>query len=610
MATPKPLTLRRQRATASSRSNVNPTGSFQAEVLVDTGVYHLSDPYSYLIPEELSEAIRIGSVVNVPFASGRTTGIVLKIGPRVRAGLKLIHSLSHNHTIQPTLLLLAEAMAEMAPCNPFDAYKNVLPLTNKGYRPQSVQQSESKRIDRSQYRYVKVGIGENLSDILIERLTRNPECHRLIIFPSVRDVRMFHIAAQERGLECVEYGSHLSLTERKRAFSEVATNEVSLVIGTRSAIFAPFTNIDEIIVIDEWSEHYFEQRSPYWNLRDIAILRAKIEECNLFFLSSSASLELVHCLDTGLVEQSRQARFVSLVGRARVTCAPNSYLSVVRNALKRGSVLVTVAEKNFSNLFICQRCRSVGRCLCGGRMIMAKRGEFICSLCSLHERSWRCQECESNQFMTIKSGIEKVKEELSKSIPNVPVYTSTQEKEISGPIQGSAIIIATSGMEPATPGGYSAVILLDGEHLVSRPFVRAEEDALQRWFKTLQLLQRDGAVFVSLASNHRITQAIIMNDPLKYVRNEMSERNRLGLPPARTAIKIESKGESLSSLRSRLMKEFPASTIHLSSDSHVALLLADSVTVRDCLLSLRALQKVRSMQSKSTYKIIVNPYHL
>jgi len=241
---------------------------------------------------------------------------------------------------------------------------------------------------------------------------------------------------------------------------------------------------------------------------------------------------------------------------------------------------------------------------------MTKRGEFSCSLCSLKNRNWRCKECDSTQYMIMKSGIEKVKEELSKSISNVPVYTSTQEKEISTSTQGSVIIVATSGMEPITPGGYSAIILLDGEHIVSRPLVRAEEDALQRWFKTLQLLRKNGEIFVSLPSNHRITQAIIASDPLKYLRNEMSERQRLGLPPTRTAIKIESKGESLSSLRSRLIKQFPSATIHLSTDSHTVLILVDSQTVGDCLLSLRALQKVRSTQSKMVYKIIVNPHQL
>lgn len=610
MATPKPLTLRRQRATPSSGLSKNHPSFLQAEVLVDTGVYHLGDPYSYFIPEELSETIRVGSVVNVPFATGNTTGIVLKIGSSERAGLKTIDSVTQNHAIQSSLLELAEKLTENAICNPFDIYRNVLPLTTKGSITQQTWKSPSKNARQVESRYVQAGVGENIVDILLERCAKNAEFQRLLVFPTAREVKTFSIAAQEKGLRCIEYGSHLSMTERKRAFSEIVSTANPLVIGTRSAIFAPLGRIDEIIVVDEWSEHYFEQRSPYWNLRDVAFMRAKIESCNLFFLSSSASLELVHYLDIGKVEQTRRARLSNFVGRVRVTCAPSSYLSVVRHALKSGPVLVTVAEKNFSNLFICQRCRSVARCACGGRIIMTKRGEFSCSLCSLKNRSWRCKECGSAQFIIMKSGIEKVKEELSKSIPNVPVYTSTQEKEISTPIEGSVIIVATSGMEPTTLGGYSAIILLDGEHIVSRPLVRSEEDALQRWFKTLQLLRKNGEIFVSLPSNHRITQSIIASDPLKYLRNEKSERQRLGLPPSRTAIKIESKGESLSSLRNRLMKQFPSLTIHLSSDAYSAIVLADSETLRECLVSIKALQKVRSMQSKSAYKIIVNPYHL
>lgn len=131
MATLKPLTLRRQRASTTSHSHSDQSGSLQAEVLVDTGVYHLGDPYSYSIPTNLANAINVGSVVSVPFASGTTTGIVLSVGPINRAGLKTIRSITHENKISVSLLNLAREMANDAICNPFDVYRNILPVATK-----------------------------------------------------------------------------------------------------------------------------------------------------------------------------------------------------------------------------------------------------------------------------------------------------------------------------------------------------------------------------------------------------------------------------------------------------------------------------------------------
>lgn len=610
MATLKPLTLRRQRAATASNSHRDQSASLQAEVLVDTGVYHLGDPYSYSIPTYLANEIDVGSVVSVPFASGATTGIVLSIGPMNRAGLKTIRSITHEKNISVTLLHLAREMVNEAICNPFDVYRNILPIATKGSVKGSSVRSQTSIAQKSEMRFVQATMGETNGDLLLGRILKDLEGTRLVIFPTVREVKAFVSSAIARNVNLIEYGSHLSLSERKRAFNEIVSGGASLVVGTRSAIFAPMEGVTEIVVVDEWSEHYYEQRAPYWNLRDVAIARATIESSQLFFLSSSASLEMMQHIDRGRVIGSRRPRFSGLLTKIKVTCAPHSYLAIVRNSLKRGPVLITVAEKNFSNLFLCQRCRSVAQCKCGGRIVIATRGEFVCSLCTVRTRDWRCKECNSSQFIMIKSGIERVKEEISKSIPNIPIYTSTHDRELLFPKEERAIIISTSGMEPTSPEGFSAIVLLDGEQLVSRPFVRAEEEVLQRWFKTLQLLQKNGEVFLSLPSHHRISQSVIASDPVKYLRSELSERQRLGLPPSRVCIKVESKGESLSSLRTRLLKQFPTSTIHLSGNSFSLLMLVDSSIMQESLNSLRALQKVRSMQSKSVYRITINPYHL
>ena len=610
MATTKPLTLRRQRAAKTSSSQRLSTGEVQADVLVDTGVYHLSDPFSYLVPTDLSDQIRIGSVVNVPFASTSKLGIVLNLGPIRSAGLKSIRSIAHDIPIQPALLDLADNMVRSSICTPFDAYRFVLPVATKIDNSAAKFNMNNLRNKRPSQIYVQTLLGEDVTQVLLERLSRESSKKRLILFPTLRDVRRFLERCTSLDTRIIDYGSHLGVSARKRAFADIVNSYAATVVGTRSAIFAPLKAVDEIIIVDEWSEHYQEQKTPYWNARDLAFARAEIESCDLFFLSSTASLEVLNLIEQGKVIHNRRSRFTSIKPKFTVTCLPRPYIEVIRKSVKQGPVLVTVAEKNFSNLFICQKCRNVGRCGCGGRIIMAKRGEFICSLCSTKSSNWRCAVCNDSKIIMMRSGIEKVMEEISRSLPNVPVFLSTQDKETSHVVSESSVVISTSGMEPSISKGYAAVVLLDGEELGSRPFIRAEEDLLQRWLKSLQHIRRSGEIYLSLPSNHRIAQAIISCDPLRYLRTEYAERKKLSLPPTRAAIKIESKSESLTPLRNKLSKQFPQATINLSSNSFTIIMLTPIEELEECRASLRALQKVRSVQSKEIFKVSINPYHL
>lgn len=607
MATSKPLTLRKQRAKASSRTKSGATSTLQAEVLVDTGVYHLNEPYSYFLQDYLRESVEVGSVVKVPFASSNKTGVVLSIGPVTSAGLKSIEETISPHAVQESLLLLAKEMNKETFCHRFDLYKPLLPASSKREIPSSDRLDRSLQMGTYSAHYVPVAIGESSFVLLCERLRKDPDKKRLIILPTAREVQRLSALTHEIEIASVEYGSHLSLSMRKRNSQEIVEGRVANVLGTRSAIFAPMNPIEEIIVVDDWSEHFFEQRTPFWNLREVAFSRAKIEGSALFFLSSSTSIELAQQIRKGQVHQVRQLRLPALT-RPRVRCSPHSYLELARKALRDGPVLITVAEKNFSSLFLCGKCRSIAKCECGGRIIMPARDVFVCSLCSSSYSQWRCRECDSSAYVMLKSGIERTMEEIRKSISNTPISLSIAGKEIERIEDEKRIVISTSGMEPIAPEGYAAIILLNGEELASRPFVRAEEELLQRWFKTLQLLKKSGEIFLSLPNQHRISQAIIAGSPFKYLDSELKEREELGLPPSKQVMKIESKSENLSALRKNLQGKFPDSSIHLSSNSRGITFIIDDKEVHEAIHSIRALQKVRSMQSKELLRISLNPY--
>jgi primosomal protein N' (replication factor Y) len=75
-----------------------------------------------------------------------------------------------------------------------------------------------------------------------------------------------------------------------------------VVVGTRSAIFAPIEDLSAIVVVDEGSEHHYEQRAPGWNVRDVAILRSINSHCDLTCIGYSPSSEVARLIRDAMDE--------------------------------------------------------------------------------------------------------------------------------------------------------------------------------------------------------------------------------------------------------------------------------------------------------------------
>jgi len=559
------------------------------------------------VPEEL-QGIAAGSVVCVPFNSTQTIGVVVSVGPITSAGLKSVQGLASNYVIPKNLQELAYVMTRAYVCTPFDIYRFFLPpLSKASSQINMVKESESfsnnEKVD-----VVVSQIGESVEELLVQRVLRNSSVRRICIVPTYRDVERISTRLRLENIDFAEFGSHLSQSQRRSAYEQISEGKTALVLGTRSAIFAPMTAISEIVVINEGSEHMYEQKAPYWSIREIAKLRNSIEKAQLYFVSPSPSSELMHDIHQGSVSLLSKKLFAGFIYRPRVSCAPRNYIDIVRRGLGTGSVLVSVAEKGFSNLFVCRRCRDVARCECGGRITITQRNTFTCTFCSAQKEKWICNECASTDYVMLRTGTERFAEELGRSFSDRAIFLSTAEKPILELNDDANIVVATSGMEPRIEGGYSAIVLLNGEELVSRPFIRAEEEVLQRWFSTLQHLKKGGDIFVSLLNAHAISQSIIAGDPIRFLKREIEERIALNLPPAQDLIVIESKADSLAALRGKLLKEFPTSVANLSINSRKVSMMVDKNEKLEVVASLRALQKFRSINKKDLFKIAINPY--
>ena len=198
----------------------------------------------------------------------------------------------------------------------------------------------------------------------------------IAVVPDGRDLqRLLQMATHVAGADAVAaLSSDLSPAVRYRNFLRILRGEAAIVIGTRSAAFAPVANLGLVAVLDDGDDSLSEQHSPAWNARDVLALRSRETNCNFFSISTSRSCETQQWVESAWLKdlvcnreyirtQSPTVRAVSDADLARDPIAraarlPQIAFAAIREGLRTGPVLIHVPRRGYQlNL----ACAQIGR---------------------------------------------------------------------------------------------------------------------------------------------------------------------------------------------------------------------------------------------------------
>ena len=346
-------------------------------------------------------------------------------------------------------------------------------------------------------------------------------------------------------------------TPRYRSYLKAQSGQVRIVIGTRSAAYAPVANLGLVACWDDGDSSLVEQRAPYCQARDVLLLRATHEKTAALFMGYAVSSEAARLVRTRWASflGADRALVRSFTPRvmptgddyqlardplAAIARIPHHAFAVAKDALATGPVLIQVARAGYIPALACQRCRMPARCdNCRGPLTQPAGGSAPqCGWCGHLAHHWHCLDCGYNRWRTGIAGALRTAEELGRAFPGVPVITSSGEniKTSIGP--EPALVIATPGGEPVAEGGYAAALLLDADRMLQFDSLRAPETALRRWLNAAALVRSFavGGRVVTTASPSAALEALVRWDPMGFALWEMDERAEIGLPPAvRTA---------------------------------------------------------------------------
>lgn len=589
-------------------AGTSPTASVLpiARVALESPVPHLDRLFDYTVPEKYDAEAQPGARVKVRFGAQELPGFIIERAAEPATGVRLVplaKVVSGEPVLTPEVVALARAVADRYAGTFSDVLRAAVPPrvarvdkefaaggdvggeadgdTDGDLGPNADSAVESSAPDGpsllsryahgSQFlahlaagetpRAVFTSLGGYGAQAWPHELAEAAAAARragkgvLIVVPDQRDLARLQDAFAAR----IGAGSFVRLnaddgpTPRYRNFLRLVHGQVNVAIGTRSAAFAPVSNLGLVVLWDDGDELHAEPRAPYQHAREVLLLRAEQAQCALLIGGFARSTEAQRLVAAGWAlpiqadrptVRNRTPRIVNsadsyqqerdpLAARARL---PHVAWRTAREALERGPVLVQVARTGFSPALACQDCREPARCAhCQGPLAQGSRaGQPACRWCGQLAGAWQCINCGGRRLRATAVGAARTAEELGRAFPTVPVISSAGDhvRDTVGP--EPALVVATPGAEPVPAAGYAAALLLDGTMMLGRESLRTAEDTLRRWFNAAALVRPagSGGTVVVTADDGATVGSLVRWDPAGAAERELGLRQELHLPPA------------------------------------------------------------------------------
>ena len=242
------------------------------------------------------------------------------------------------------------------------------------------------------------------------------------------------------GDEIAIFHSALSKGERFDEWSRLRTGEARVVLGTRSAVFAPVQSLGVIIIDEEQDASYRQEESPLYNARDTAIVRAQKESAAVILGSATPSLESFHNAQSGkyqylsLPERIGQRRLATaelidmravFARHKKPVVFADELIEIIETTHARGEQsIILLNRRGYSSFILCRSCGESIMCPNCEVTLTYHRGDrtLVCHYCNHHERApSQCPACGSKYIYYVGEGTEQVEELLRKRFPKLRI---------------------------------------------------------------------------------------------------------------------------------------------------------------------------------------------
>ena len=541
-----------------------------AKLAIQSNLPQLDRLFDYLIPESLQDSVMIGSRVKAPFGRSKKLheAFVADLADTTDFSGKLSEIadvVGDVAALQPAVLELCKQLAERSASTLGELLKIAVPAhmpraqathtlashtspaealsqTISSYESGLALQPGAKYFALAEPRHrlfsnssTEISVPSWVADfITIAGNNLSLGKSTILLVPDYREHEVLLDAISRVGLGefVANYSQEQAKSKIYLAFLSALDASPKIIIGSRSAAYAPAHNLGSILVFDEGDRSYLDQSAPYLNTREVVLVRQAIEGCAIAFVSHSISTEMKRLIDSGyLVDATRPFAAPRVSNSEPGFRVDSQAYAAIKLGLQSGPVLVQVASLGESTAMYCQKCDEQARCKeCNGPVWVDTNSVTKCRWCNAFALDLRCS-CGSSDFSLGRAGSTRTAAELGRAFPAARVIESTGDNRILRVPKGKVLVVATNGAEPYVDGGYEAVILLDAKVALARQSLRAQEEAVRGWSNAIAKGSLKAAC-VLVGITGELSKLFTLWNHSKIAETEYQARVELQLPPA------------------------------------------------------------------------------
>jgi primosomal protein N' (replication factor Y) (superfamily II helicase) len=585
--------------------------------------------FSYFGDEDL--ALEIGDVVKVPFRGRETHGMVLKEGNFNGFDEKKIkHIIGHsvlkldaklvefirwvaNHNMAPQGLILKLAIATLnnskEPKKPRKQKpEKSIKINLKELNEQQKEAADflNSKIDENKFSATLLdgvtGSGktevyfQNIAHILQNsaKVEKMIDAQILILLPEITLTSQLCSRFEERfGIEASLWHSKISPAKKRDLFWQITSGKCRVLIGARSALFLPFKNLQLIIADEEHDASFKQEDVVNYQGRNMAVMRAKMENIPIILSSATPSLESFVNAQNGkyhlLQLQSRfgqkQKTNVRIIDMRQEKLPSGQFISaplqkaLQENLAQKKQSLLFLNRRGYAPLTLCRACGVKVECRnCSSYLTLHhKINRLICHHCGFGQRTPKnCQSCGAEDKMaSCGVGVEKLQEQVQEMLPEAKIGLMTSdaiktikdaqnllEEILAGEID---IIIGTQMIAKGHHfPALSLVGIIDGDGSFLGGSLRVAERSFQLLTQVIGRAGRGNfageVILQSFNPQNAVFDNILNGNKEDFLNNEIATRQQLGLPPfAKMALIIFSGNDENLVIKSakETVKNFP-----------------------------------------------------
>lgn len=570
----------------------------------------IEGPFTYEAPDNLVNEIAVGKRAWVPFGNRKLAGYIVGLtGVTSFKNTKLIYSvIDAEPVLSEDLLKTAKWISEYYFCSWGEAIEAALPPALKkgkiGVRPRhkededEIKSSSHLVLNEEQDKAFKAlwhdveqdrhnvylfhGItGSGKTEVYLQAIGKALDKNKasIVLVPEISLTPQAIERFKSRfGDKVAVLHSHLTGSARFNEWKKIKTGDAMIVVGARSAVFAPVKNLGLIVIDEEHETSYKQQDSPRYHAREVAIKRAALTGAVVILGSATPSLESYHNAKAGVYKfinltkrvHGRQLPLVQIIDMRQymMNTKKQAMLSrplqeAIKSALdKNEQVILFLNRRGFATFMNCRKCGYVVKCKnCDVTMTYHFQDkELVCHWCG-----WRmkppeeCPKCKSFYISYFGAGTEKVESEISRLFSSAHINrmdTDTTTKRGSHKVilddfkSGQTQLLV--GTQMIAKGldypGVTLVGVVSADSALHIPDFRSGE----RTFSLLTQVagragrgKKPGRVLVqTFTPEHYAIITASKHDYTAFYEKEIELRKQLHLPPYSHLIKITFRSHS------------------------------------------------------------------